>query len=770
MVDSSAMRDLIFRGLEASLSEDEQRIVSNVESMMAATSRSAARSTLDSDIVLVAVNERGEEERVRASSQVMQRMSSGFKGLLQECDCMQEIRMCAPAPVGQIKLHPIAAVRWVLEVLHAVDAHNAAGPSQVPSGPIAAHIRKSGLSSGPMPPLSLLLEACQIADCWDCPAVLSAAAHCVMDSAEDAMKDDFAGMARTTVKLLQLVPQGPPRAVEWSQLQEAIELSLARLIPTNRLASMLKHFDIEQVARVINLMEDEEIVLTSLRLEGPYPQGRGWAHELKKNGMSSEATPKRVHQPRRLNAQGFRVDKANGECRQNTYETYASQNRAELRASVRYAFAINLEVVPSSTADRQEAAQLTEMLTSAYGEAWRHYPDVSTATVNRVDRLRANKLGLYLANVGSAPALVKRASFWMQEEGKPTRRTDDLIEDRPLAFPIGQTFGWPRAFTDEDVVLDQLGRVEIGGTVTIDKLQRQFEVLARWQDLTKRRCARLPSRIVSSVKRLQSDARLVEPKVRLQLDVKFKGCFSQMSHARYTCKPSLTIAGARDLYSATMHPASDALQTSMTRYTTLRLDGQHGLVNRSVHALDRASALSILESVESVDGVNPTYAPTSERMLLRIAVDWATQPHRSKADVAEIMSRIHFAALPSFTLLHLDRNKHILGALRSFCDDKETEVAAQVQMGLAKQQRASSHELAELYQKLGLQWGEPAPHQADFVWTRFDEAEIQHLSTSKLFELTTKRARDEARLQQYHKETSQRLELLNAHVVRMDEF
>ena len=765
------MRDLIFSGLETSLSEDErQRIVSNVESMMAATSRSAARSTLDSDIVLVAVNENGEEERVRAASLVMRRMSSGFEGLLQECDCQQqEIKMCAPAPIGQIKLHQIAAVRWVLEVLHAVDAHNAAGANLVPSGPIAAHVRKSGLSSGPTPPLSLLLAACQIADCWDCPAVLSVASYCVMDSLANGMVEDFAGMARSVIKLLQLVPQRPPKTIEWSQLQEAIELALARLVPANRLASMLKHFEVEQVARVVNLMEDEEIVLTPLHLEGALAQGRGWANALKRNGkdgVSSEPTPKRPHRPRRLNREGFRVDRADGNCHANMYETRASQNRAELRASVRHAFAMKLDLVSPEAKEVSAADEMEEVLVAAYGDAWRHNPRTPAETVEVIDQLRGDKIGFFVKNVGAAPALIKSASFWMQEEGKPVHQLGEIADERPLAIPADQSFGWPRY----DLMVEQLGTVQFGGTVIIHKLQRQFEVLARWQDVTSRRCERLPSRIVSCVKRLQADARLIEPKVQLRLDIKFgKYCVSAANgryYPSYSCKPSLYVAGESDVYNAILSPACATLHKSMISYVTLRLDDHYGLVNRSVHALDRASVEDIL-GFEF--GVAPHFSPKKEHTLLRMAVDWATQPGRSSADVASITSRIYFAALPSATLLHLDWNQHIRNALRKFCGTEETKVAARIQMGLARQQGASLHELGELCQKLDLQWGEVAPHQAGFAWTRFEEAKIHHLSTSKLFELTTNRARNEARLRQEVTETQLNAQMLRDHINRMDE-
>ena len=177
-MDAHALGDRLFRGLEPEELPPElrARLLANVEGLMAATSRSAARGILESDVVLVAANENGEEERFRASSQVLRRVSTGFDGLLLNCGNESEIKLWSLG-IGS-KLHPIGAARWVMEVVHAVDACDAVGITTC--GPVRAPT--SGLA-GPPPALSLLVAACQIADCWDCPSVLSAAAGCLSEAA-----------------------------------------------------------------------------------------------------------------------------------------------------------------------------------------------------------------------------------------------------------------------------------------------------------------------------------------------------------------------------------------------------------------------------------------------------------------------------------------------------------------------------------------------------------------------------------------------------------
>jgi len=191
------------------------------------------------------------------------------------------------------------------------------------------------------------------------------------------------------------------------------------------------------------------------------------------------------------------------------------------------------------------------------------------------------------------------------------------------------------------------------------------------------------------------------------------------------------------------------------------------LVNRSVHALDHRSAARILGHSNFAD----EYAPKVERQLLRIAVDWATQPHRNSAEIAEVMGQIYFAALPAFTLFHLDRNEHIRNALRTFCDQRRTYVRERIAVSLAKLQHSSRQEMSlvvEEYSHADHVWKALLPTDPQFVWTRFDEEDIQHLTTKKLFRLTMMSARLSSRLQEELKNSQKEAKYLTDKVERME--
>ena len=85
-----------------------------------------------------------------------------------------------------------------------------------------------------------------------------------------------------------------------------------------------------------------------------------------------------------------------------------------------------------------------------------------------------------------------------------------------------------------------------------------------------------------------------------------------------------------------------------------RVDERHGRVNRSIHILSASSAARVLYH----DGYASTAlgTPKNERALLRIAVDWCSQPNRASADIKRIMSEINFTGLPPYTLVFMDRN------------------------------------------------------------------------------------------------------------------
>ena len=118
-------------------------------------------------------------------------------------------------------------------------------------------------------------------------------------------------------------------------------------------------------------------------------------------------------------------------------------------------------------------------------------------------------------------------------------------------------------------------------------------------------------------------------------------------------------------------------------YVIARVDERHGRVNRSIHILSASSAARVL----SHDGYASTAlgAPKSERALLRIAIDWCSQPNRSSADVKRVMSEINFTGLPTYTLLFMDRNPHLSGGLLKLFQRSQSGVEGMLKLGLAQQ-------------------------------------------------------------------------------------
>ena len=118
-------------------------------------------------------------------------------------------------------------------------------------------------------------------------------------------------------------------------------------------------------------------------------------------------------------------------------------------------------------------------------------------------------------------------------------------------------------------------------------------------------------------------------------------------------------------------------------YVIARVDERHGRVNRSIHILSASSAARVL----SHDGYASTAlgAPKSERALLRIAIDWCSQPNRSCADIKRVMSEINFTGLPTYTLLFMDRNPHLSGGLLKLFQRSQSGVEGMLKLGLAQQ-------------------------------------------------------------------------------------
>jgi len=118
-------------------------------------------------------------------------------------------------------------------------------------------------------------------------------------------------------------------------------------------------------------------------------------------------------------------------------------------------------------------------------------------------------------------------------------------------------------------------------------------------------------------------------------------------------------------------------------YVIARVDERHGRVNRSIHILSASSAARVL----SHNGYASTAlgAPKNERALLRIAIDWCSQPNRSCADIKRVMSEINFTGLPTYTLLFMDRNPHLSGGLLKLFQRSQSGVEGMLKLGLAQQ-------------------------------------------------------------------------------------
>lgn len=216
-MDAAALHAL-FQGTENLSQEERTTISKNFEAFISSTRAStlaAAKMVMDADVVLVAAATEGGEVRVRASSAVLIQASSGFRGLLEESP--GEIKLWRPGTAGL--LHPIAAVRFVISTVHADAAHDG----------VVAHAAAVHDDAGTLS-LDILLSACQIADCWDCPPVYAAAARCVQAAA--AAESDPARVASTLAKMLRLVLD---RTEAWQPLREAVEKAIASCVPFGRI-------------------------------------------------------------------------------------------------------------------------------------------------------------------------------------------------------------------------------------------------------------------------------------------------------------------------------------------------------------------------------------------------------------------------------------------------------------------------------------------------------------------------------------------------------
>ena len=209
--------------------------------------------------------------------------------------------------------------------------------------------------------------------------------------------------------------------------------------------------------------------------------------------------------------------------------------------------------------------------------------------------------------------------------------TRTIVDAGALEEAIPGCIGWGSWGAAED-----LGGIRVGGKVVISHLQRQWQALETWQRLTgsKRAAGQCP--IVGSLERLLMASGCLEAKVRLNLGPR------QRCYGVWTAEARLAFE-ARAPDAGSVGPAAEKLCQSLTQLVIRRLNDSNGPTNRAVATLDQASMLHILEQ-DSFPGLK---APKSERALLRMAVDWSSQPWRSKEAVEAVMAKIKFAGAPA---------------------------------------------------------------------------------------------------------------------------
>ena len=594
----------LFQGAEVP-PDVRETITKNYEALMARSSLAAATMTMDADVVLVAAAADGvTEERIRASSTVLVRVSSGFRGVLEESP--GEIKLWRPGPARI--LHPIAAVRFVMAVVHAVEAHG-----ETPA---------TGLDVGAPPPLDVLLSACQIADCWDCPPVLAAAARCVEKAA--AAEGERKRVSSVLTKMLRLAHSVDESTVAGSSLRAAIEKTIARRVPIDWLPSMLKSFDLESACRVINEVEDLEVELVPVVLRGPSMLEKGWWH----HPSGDEDCHNRVK----------------GEPSPWANAGDGSRKSAERRNG---SFAISVSTcspdVSEVEAEEDNLRRLNDVIVQ--------HPELTdqgaalSAVARATETLRLAKLRSVRCDAdvhGPIVVLAPGSCLWIKPDDPAQETITRYIVNRhepPEAFHGG---GW------EWAKAEKLGGFQAGGTLVISKLQRQFQVLHGWQRLTGARRAPGPCPIVGTLERLLTDSSIVQPRVRLAFP--YVGGFNDYVGRQMPTPACLTIEAQRAEEPPEGAKAAAILAASMTELVICRLDDKNGPVNRATASLDQSTMLQILAQT-SYPGI---IAPTTEKALLRIAVDWSSRPGRSSEAIEAVMSRIHFAGVPTVTLMHLD--------------------------------------------------------------------------------------------------------------------
>ena len=608
--------DALFAGIDDEDMSEATRaaIRRNFERMSSTSLLSAANMMLDSDVILVAQGADGTEEHVRASSSVLQRTSTAFSGIFQETDG-RTIKLWRPGPEPR-QLQPIAAARFVLSVVHAfVAAQQASAAPEGLSMPTTA-----------TPPLDVLLAVCQIADCWDlCDAVLPAAARCLAIAAEEAAWDvaNLGTLASDLVRIVRLIPaetDGHVLPKAWFELREAAEEALACHIPLRWLPSVIKSFDLEGAARVINRIGGT-IVMLSKTLRGATALEPPWY------GVEPAS-------------EGGMVTTDNVRC---TAGRSIIRKGGEMHASLRSQFRLEISALESGKLKHYES--LLESLAPS-SLSMRSFLET------RSEEARAKQLSVHIRNTGHGTALLSDETTLLiipdgvskMEAGvtqSSTRIEREFFNEEMI--PSGQSIGYADLGS-----VKRLSGIRVEAKLVISELQNQYEVLSRWQALNRRPVSTGSSRIVSVLQRLQLDSGCFTTSVHLRLGTGQHKYDHQSHTVGALLLPKMVPTSLADSES----PAA-RLCKSMKEYMMLRLERVNGPVNRATSLLDKATMLEMLsretEPFETVHGLQ------EEKALLRIAVDWSSMPWREPADIKDVLGKIFWAGVPTRTLMHLDQ-------------------------------------------------------------------------------------------------------------------
>ena len=253
--------------------------------------------------------------------------------------------------------------------------------------------------------------------------------------------------------------------------------------------------------------------------------------------------------------------------------------------------------------------------------------EIGPAVNDKIQDLEKPRVACYLKGTGPGVVITEASHIYIKpnDRGRETI-TERWCEEQQEALTLSGT-GW-----SDIAIADDLGGFRAGGKVVISHLQRQWQTLESWQRLTgSKRCAG-PCPIVGSLERLLVASGRVVPRVQLNL-------------TGWGSLPSVDIgitveARAPD---SGPSPAADKLCHSLTQFVICRLDNDNGPTNRAVAKLDRATMLRILE-LSVFPGLQ---APKDEKALLRMAVDWSSQPWRSVEAIEAVMAKIKFAGAPA---------------------------------------------------------------------------------------------------------------------------